>query len=364
MSSPTRIKVYFINKIASKLSKRYDQIMYLIDRFLSILFIIDLFPKSKNKITTNIILCRFKYYGNSNLESIEKITIEDSLVKYLNNKSKIEILYWDYGQPYLLFSIYFYFKVMYRRPSYLILSSYNSKSYFHPSLSVFKKLKRKNIKIISLWWDTCSPKFIDSIQSTLDIFHKHVLIENPLMNFEKTNEFILHKDKFIALYTPLEYHFEEHPKVFDVAFFGQVSYYRSIRKEYLDYLLENNINLYYGAFEKENQCSNEKYYEILSKAKIGINFSMSVDRHQLKSRVFETMLSGCMLLEEKNDQTSYYFNEGVDYDSFSTKEELLLKINFYLNNDNIRIKIANSGRQKVNNLYNGQIFWQKTLINI
>ena len=364
MSSPIRIKSYLINKILSIFSINYDKIMYLSDRFLSFIFLMPLICKVKNKINPDIILCRFKYYGNSNLESIEKVTIEDSLVKYLNNTSKIKILYWDYDQPYFFFSIYFYFKVISHRPTYLILSSYNSKSYFHPSLNVFKKLKKNNIKIISLWWDTCSSKFIDSIKPTLEIFDKHVLIENPLINFEKTKEFNLYKNKFIALYTPLEYTFEQHSKIFDVAFFGQISSYRSIRKEYLDYLLENNINLYYGAFEKENQCSNEKYYEILSKSKIGINFSMSVDRHQLKSRVFETMLSGCMLLEQKNEQTSYYFNEGVDYDCFSTKEELLQKINFYLNNDDIRIKIANSGRQKINDLYNGQTFWDKTLINI
>ena len=66
-----------------------------------------------------------------------------------------------------------------------------------------------------------------------------------------------------------------------------------------------------------------------------------------------------LLMESKNSQIAMLFDEGVDYVSFSDKEDLLEKINYYLLNDKEREKIAKSGRSKVLKLYNSDFFLQK-----
>ena len=88
---------------------------------------------------------------------------------------------------------------------------------------------------------------------------------------------------------------------------------------------------------------------------------MSVDRHQLKARVFETMLSGALLLEERNDQTARYFEDGVDYVSFGSEQELVDKIRYYLKNDERRAAIAESGRRKLREKFSGRQFWSRVL---
>ena len=97
----------------------------------------------------------------------------------------------------------------------------------------------------------------------------------------------------------------------------------------------------------------------MGRAKISINFSFSVDKHQLKGRVFETMHSGAMLLETKNPQTEMLFNDGIDYVSFSNKEDLVKKIKYYLIHEQERESIAQNGRQKVLKLYNSKLFIKK-----
>ena len=144
-----------------------------------------------------------------------------------------------------------------------------------------------------------------------------------------------------------------------MAFLGQVSSYRDDRRDFIEYLMEQNISGYIATLNKDQQVEHSKYAEILGRAKIGINFSYSVDKHQLKGRVFETMHAGAMLLETKSPQTEALFKDGVDYVSFSDKEDMVSKINYYLAHEEERKMIAKSGREKVLRLYNSKFFIKK-----
>ena len=70
-----------------------------------------------------------------------------------------------------------------------------------------------------------------------------------------------------------------------------------------------------------------------------------------------------MLLETKNPQTEALFEDGVDYVGFSTKEEMLEKIKYYLTHEKERKCIAESGRRKVLNQYNTKVFWDTVFNN-
>jgi spore maturation protein CgeB len=121
--------------------------------------------------------------------------------------------------------------------------------------------------------------------------------------------------------------------------------------------MENNIPIYLSVNERNNQCSYNKYCNILGRSKIVINFSMSVDAHQLKGRPIEAFYSESLLLETYNAQTSSLFREGVDYVGFSNKEDMLEKVKYYLSNPREAEKIAKSGKERCLSLYNLESFW-------
>jgi hypothetical protein len=362
---PLKLKKHLLSFSTSLFVKSYDNLMMVIDRATSIVFVLlyDFFSLMINKKghASEVLLCRYCYFGDSGIESIEKFTLEDTLVNYLGDRNKIAVYYWDKDQPLFGFGIKFYRKVAKLNPKYLVLSSYAPGVFYQPMPWILARLKKRNVRIVALWWDTCGPSFAKSISSVIDTIDVQVIMENPTLNFGASREAQLLKEKARGLFSAFDLELEKRKRDIDVAFLGQISAYRSVRRAYLDFLLENNVSLHYSAFEKNQQCSNEKYYEILSRAKIGINFSMSVDKHQLKARVFETMQAGGMLLEERNEQTAYYFTEGVEYVAFSSESELLEKIHYYLANENERLAIALAGHRKVRKLFSGKQFWDNVL---
>jgi hypothetical protein len=340
--------------------------MLLIDRLLSLVFVLlyNLYNVLRRGEVhkVEVMICRYRYSGGSGQESIEKYTLEDTLVNYIEDRKNIAFYYWDTDQPFLGFGLKFYSRVLWLNPKYLVLSSYAPSGVFYqPMPWILSQIKKKKIRTIALWWDTCNPVFVKSITPVIDSIDVHGIIENPNLNIGDSKDAQRIKQKACVLYSPFDIELEERERDIDVAFLGQTSSYRSIRKPYIDYLLESNIPLHYSAYEKSQQCSHAKYYEILSRSKIGINFSMSTDRFQLKARVFEIMHTGGLLLEERNDQIEYYFTEGLEFVAFSSQEELLEKIRYYLEHENERIQIALAGHKRARQLFNGRQFWNKVL---
>ena len=215
--------------------------------------------------------------------------------------------------------------------------------------------------IIFIWWDTCSDEFYDNqIKKLEKIKSIHLILDNPLLDFGNKHK-NLSNDSLIPLWTNYVENSFIRPlqKDIDVAFLGQISEYRDDRRNSIEYLMEQNMSGYIASLNRDQQVEHSKYAEILGRAKIGINFSYSVDKHQLKGRVFEIMHAGAMLLETKNPQIEALFNDGIDYVSFSNKEDLVKKIKYYLIHEQERESISQSGRQKVLKLYNSKLFIKK-----
>ena len=365
-SKPLKLKQYASYFLASFFAKSYDKGMLIVDRATSMVFayLYDLCGVQRDNETheVEVLICRYKYSGNSDQESIEKFALEDTLINYAGDRRRISVYYWDVDQPFVGFGINFYKKAASLNPKYLVLSSYAPSVFYQPMPWILARLKKRNICIVALWWDTCSPGFAKSISPVMNTVDVHGIMENPTLNFGESLEAQLLKQKARSLFSAFDLKLKKMERDIDVAFLGQVSDYRSVRKSYLDFLIEHKVSLHYSAYEKSQQCSHDKYYEILSRAKIGINFSMSVDKHQLKARVFETMLAGSLLLEERNEQTAYYFTEDIEFVAFSSQSELLEKVFYYLAHENERSAIAEAGHRKVKRLFNGKQFWDKVLI--
>ena len=246
-------------------------------------------------------------------------------------KVNFEVFYWD-CERWTGYQLAFYQLIMKKRPSAIIFSSYCPDRFTHPSLYLLKKIKKNiDVKYISLLWDTCHNSFMGTIRAQIPIFNQFIVNDNPLKDLNYKGLSNDEKSKFTFRWSPLDFkRYELSVKNIDVSFLGQISAYRSYRRDFMINLMRSNIAGFYSAFERSSQLEHKEYFEILSRSKIGINFSYSVDKHQLKGRVFDTMLSGALLMESKNNQIEQLFIDGVDYVSFSSIEDLLVKIKFYL----------------------------------
>lgn len=140
----------------------------------------------------------------------------------------------------------------------------------------------------------------------------------------------------------------------DVVFIGDIC--KSNRKEYIDYLLNNGINIQtYGINTTNGFVTNEKMIELYNRSKITLNFCnndsgvlipnlKNITRKipQLKGRISEALLCGSLVLDEQNLIDERYI-QGEHLDNFSSKKELLEKIKIYLNDTNKRDKISIAG---------------------
>lgn len=368
--NPLRVQRAIVSRIASFASRIYSGVQRALDRALCrvALPLADLLGLSKplSGEAAEHMLCIYRHAGAGLRDnSIERQSLEDTLRRYAGEGSRVAVFYWDDGRPVAGFGIEFYLKVRRLNPRNLILSSYSPETYFQPAEWVIRRLRATRsagrLKLIALWWDTCSDGFAARIESLVDLFDVHGIVENPTLQFGQSAAAECLKAKAIPLFTPYDRPVPGHEKDLDVAFMGQISDYRSARRRYLGVLLDQGLRVYYSAVEQAHQPGYDKYFEVLARSKIGVNFSMSVDRHQLKARVFETMLSGALLLEERNDQTARYFEDGVDYVSFGSEQELVDKIRYYLKNDERRAAIAESGRRKLREKFSGRQFWSRVL---
>lgn len=128
----------------------------------------------------------------------------------------------------------------------------------------------------------------------------------------------------------------------DVCFWGSVPS-GSEREDYIKYLKGKGIRV----LTRDYRVSVEKYSEILNRSKIVLNIGLGEKQKGiLCSRTIEALLSNCLLLEDEHMGTDGVFKPGVDYESFSHKEDLLKKIIYFLDNFAQRQDIALSGHLK------------------
>lgn len=156
---------------------------------------------------------------------------------------------------------------------------------------------------------------------------------------------------------PRDFHNNNPQRDIDVCFVGGIDPARyPQRTQYINFLRGNGINVVAAGGQREGRLTWEEYSGFLNRSKISLSWSKNphVGTSQLKGRVLETMACGAMLIEDDGDQTRRFFNEGKDFIIFSSAEDLVKKIRYYLKHDEEREAIARSGHEKVTNIYNAR----------
>lgn len=108
-----------------------------------------------------------------------------------------------------------------------------------------------------------------------------------------------------------------------------------------EYHLELYRASYQGYVENPKELA-----KIFSSSKVNIDMK-NPNNKDLNYRFLEILASGGFLLSPKNDVTSFYFEDGKEFDSYTNEVDLLDKIDFYLKNVNIAQLIASKGRKNV-----------------
>ena len=136
----------------------------------------------------------------------------------------------------------------------------------------------------------------------------------------------------------------------DVLFIGN-SYLG--RKKIINFLKEQNLNIKcYGWGWNTRVLGDNEISKKIRSAKISLNFSKSKGNiKQTKARVFEITGSGGFCLTETSPEIKKFFKIGKELDCFEGNDQLLRKINYYLNKDYLRDKIAKKGNLRCKNNY-------------
>ena len=148
-----------------------------------------------------------------------------------------------------------------------------------------------------------------------------------------------------------------------VSFLGSVRYPE--RQFYLKHLISNDIKILIDGGQREKGLSPTRYAELMRHSKISINFPGGPEGNdQCKGRVWEILASKSLLLERKNAPIKNYLKPNVHYVEFEDENDLIKKINYYLDNDQEREYIINKGFNVFKKKYNARTFWASIMKEI
>ena len=285
------------------------------------------------------------YYGP--LLSLEKENIKFDTYIFSNNFLKKLIIFWKI--PFLGYKKIILSSNTPDNPIYF--------SYFQ--LKILKKLYK--IELINILWDTCSKNFATKRKDLL-ICDKNIVGDHDFkkrFDYKKNNifqrVFWFDEKKLMSLANNYDL-----KKNIDTIFIGQTSNYRDYRSKTLRYLKENT-DIFTSEKIREEFLPDSEYFNLMSRAKICINFSMSVDYHQIKGRCYESFIFKTLVLEDERSPLLEYFSPNEDLVTYKDKYDLLEKINFYLNNEDERIRITENAKKKYTINFSSYNYWKNIL---
>ena len=108
-----------------------------------------------------------------------------------------------------------------------------------------------------------------------------------------------------------------------------------------------NRNSILRPFLKGKAIYNDELIKVFKTSKIVLNFIRKQNMTSHNMRTFEVPAIGAFLLTQRtSEQAEELFKEKENIDCFDSVDELVSKIEFYLNNDDLRRLIADNGKKR------------------
>lgn len=158
-------------------------------------------------------------------------------------------------------------------------------------------------------------------------------------------------------------------KIYDVSFVGGVE--RADRKKYINFLKQNGVNLKLAGYGTEvGLVSVAEKNRIISSSHIHVNFTKVENKRlnifnrvtQQKGRVIEASLLGTFVLSEDCAGLRDVFSES-EVDIFKSPDELLSKVNLYLQNLDIVVSMSKLAHSKAL-LYETSLVYERLLLQL
>ena len=276
------------------------------------------------------------------LAETECFYVDEHLIKYNKPYDKALITYCEKIQPHVI---------------YVTLPRGLN---FHVQPETLSRISESiGAKIIAVFPDTYTPNDSNRILKYYD-FIDLILLQD---SYAHVLQNLANKKKCFPIWTPQnpDYFFKGNDKKeIDVSFIGSVFRYpeRKLAVTLCSRVIKNFIH---RGGQDEDNLDIRDYSLLIRKSKISLNFSKPVfdeQGSQCKGRVFEIILSGSLLMEQKNIETQRWLTPDKDYVEWQNEKQLVEKIKYYLQNTRERQRISNSGYKKANEKYSAKIYWQ------
>ena len=239
----------------------------------------------------------------------------------------------------------------------------NAGRHLHPSpLSLWLVSRLWHVPLVFCWFDFVSAAVRPLALRFSKLARASVVLDAPAT---VSADPALRK-RFIPLWTPQDertFRARSMERDVDVCFLGSRKHYPD-RIRVLDRVRTLGVRLLEGGGQRESYVAVDEYAALMARSKIVINFSREIggsERDQNKGRVFEAMLCGAMVLEQRNAETAHWFTEGVDLACFGSEEEAVERILWYLAHPQELAAMAASGRARTIRQYDAAHFWESVI---
>jgi hypothetical protein len=244
-----------------------------------------------------------------------------------------------------------------RKPDHVVLIIYKQPSSDPSVISLYTiaRIRQMGIPVVTIWGDLQS-EHQQWLLYSLRPFISKVFGTASKKVVESLGGTYMHvpKDKKI-------FNNPNKKRDIDVVFSGSYGLGREERREALMYIETNGVKVLVGGSEGKDHFTTEEYADRYKRAKMAISFSTSCGQNVVNARPFEVMSCGSLLIEQKSEELSKLYIPGVDYVEWADKEDLLKKIQYYLEHEDERVAIAMAGQKKTEELYSAKTFWINVL---
>jgi spore maturation protein CgeB len=224
-----------------------------------------------------------------------------------------------------------------------------------------KRLKKTNPngKVVSFSNDNMSLWHNKSLYYHLGLSYYDLVVSINIEAYRDIEDVFEGKVLYLDKSFSTRYHYtEELDKAISVVFIGS---YEKERYEDLQFLANHGVKIeVFGAMwdkvEHDKISKNIKihfenvladdYRKTICSSKIILGFLRKINSDTQTSRTFEIPACGGFMLMERTENQQRLFEEGKEAEYFSSKDELLSKIKYYLAHPEERERIAKRGRAR------------------
>lgn len=229
------------------------------------------------------------------------------------------------------------------------------------------KVENPNTKFVCWTFDaTLGGKYFDEVDEYVEYIKEYNYFFSFCDNIDKlkakgVNAFWLPEgcDPNLNGEVPLNY-WEKKKYATDVAFLGSIVGIHPNREKFLNRIKEEGIGLkIYGNYDEkligklaENHLNQYVYNDAHSVSVQTAKINLGIDGWpevplSMSARLYRTLAAGGFYLTSHTKDIEKMFTPGVHLDVYEDEEDLIKKILFYLDNDELREKIAKAGQLEV-----------------